>query len=91
MRWLIASLVLLLVAVGIAAGLQQDPGYIYLDIGRWTVETTVAFALVVVALAFVLVYLLLRALGMLLRSPRGWRRALRHRRTEQSRRSLTRG
>lgn len=91
MRWLLIALVTLLVAVAAASLLQQDPGYLYLDIGRWTMETTLAFALVVLVASFVALYFLVRLLAMLLRSPRAWRSGLRHRRTEKSRRALLRG
>lgn len=91
MRWLLIALVILLAAVAAASLLQQDPGYLYLDIGRWTMETTLAFALVVLVTVFVVLYFLVRLLAMLLRSPRAWRSGLRHRRTEKSRRALLRG
>ncbi len=91
MRWLLIALAVLLAAVAAASLLQQDPGYLYLDIGRWTVETTLAFALAVLVVAFVALYFLIRLLAMLLRSPRTWRAGLRHRRTEKSRRALLRG
>lgn len=91
MRWLLITLVILLVAVSAANLLQQDPGYLYLDIGRWTVETTLAFAAVVLVAVFVLLHLLLRLLAQLLRGPRAWRRGLGRRRTERSRRALVRG
>lgn len=91
MRWLLVALVVLLAAVGIAAAMQHDPGYLYADIGRWTLETTLAFALVVIVAAFGIFYALLRLLAMLLRSPRAWRHGLRHRRTEKARRALVRG
>jgi len=90
-RWLVAALVLLLGAVSVAALLQHDPGYLYVDIGRWTLETTVAFALGVLAIVFILAYFGVRLAAVLLRTPRAWRRGARGRRTEKSRRGLTRG
>lgn len=91
MRWLLIALVVLLVAVAAASLLQQDPGYLYIDIGRWTLETTLAFALAVLVIAFVALYFLIRLLAVLLRSPRTWRTGLHQRRTEKSRRALLRG
>jgi len=91
MRWLLITLVILLVAVGAANLLQQDPGYLYLDIGHWTIETTLAFAAVVLVAVFVLLHLLLRLIAHLMRGPRAWRRGLGRRRMERSRRSLVRG
>lgn len=91
MRWLLTALIILLAAVAAATLLQQDPGYLYLDIGRWTMETTLAFALAVLVASFVALYCLIRLLVMLRHSPRSWRSGLRHRRTEKSRRALLRG
>lgn len=91
MRWLLIAILVLLLAVSAAHLLQQDPGYLYLDIGHWTIETTLAFALVVLVLVFVLLHLLLRLIAHLLRGPRAWRRGLQRRRTEKSRRALVRG
>ena len=91
MRWLLVALAVLAVAVGAAALLERDPGYVYVDIGQWTLETTVAFALAAVVILFVLLYILVRAGGALLRTPRTWRHGARGRRTEKVRRGLTRG
>ena len=73
MRWLIAALLLLAVAVGVASLLQHDPGYLYLELGQWVVETSVAFALAALVLAFAAVYLALRLVARALRTPRALR------------------
>ena len=91
MRWLLAALLLLAIAVGVAYGLQQDPGYVYLEVGPWVIETSLVFLLAALAVVFVLLYLLVRLIGFVLRTPRAWRRGKRGRRTERSRRGLTRG
>lgn len=91
MRWLVAALLLLIVAVGVAALLQQDPAYVRIALGAWTIEATLAFTLAALVVAFALVHYLLRLAGMLLRTPRSWRRGIRGHRAEKARRGLTRG
>jgi len=91
MRWLLTALITLVVATGVAVLLQRDPGYVYIDIGQWTIETSVAFALAALAVLFVLAYAGLRAGGAALRTPRALRFGTRGHRTEKARRGLTRG
>lgn len=91
MRWLTAALLVLVVAIGVAALLQQDPAYVRIGIGAWTIEATLAFALAALVLAFVALHYLLRFTGLILRTPRSWRRGLRGHRAEKARRGLSRG
>ncbi|MDZ7748218.1 MAG: heme biosynthesis HemY N-terminal domain-containing protein [Halofilum sp. (in: g-proteobacteria)] len=91
MRWVLMALLVLAVAVGAAALLQRDPGYLYVDLGQWTLETTVAFALAALVVLFALLYVAMRVLGGLMRGPRALRSGAHVRRTEKSRRGLTRG
>lgn len=91
MRWLLSALLLLAAAIGIAVMLQHDPGTVYVHIGQWTVETSLAVMLTALVLLFVVLYVILRVTGLLLRTPRNWRRNRRGRHSEKSRRGLTRG
>lgn len=91
MRWLIVVVVLLAAAVGAALMLQQYPGYVYVEVGAWMVETSLAFLLAALVLGFAVLYALLRVLGLVFRTPRSLRRGRHGRRTERSRRGLTRG
>ncbi len=91
MRWLLSALLLFAVAVGVALMLQRDPGMVYMHIGQWTIETSLAVTLGFLVLLFVVLYALLRVTGVLLRTPRNWRRNRRGRHSEKSRRGLTRG
>lgn len=91
MRWLLSSLLLLAVTVGVALMLQRDPGTVYMHIGQWTVETSLAVLLAVLVIVFVVLYAVLRVTGALLRLPRRWRRRRQGRHSEKSRRGLTRG
>ncbi len=91
MRWLILAVAILAAAVGAAVMLQQYPGYVYVEVGVWTVETTLAFLVGGLLLAFLALYVLLRLAGFVLRTPRSFLRGAHGRRTERSRRGLTRG
>lgn len=91
MRWLLIAILLLAAAVGAAVLLQQYPGYVYLEVGLWTVETTLAFLIGALVVVFILLYVALRLLGLMARTPRAVRRGTYGRRTERSRRGLTRG
>lgn len=91
MRLLFIAILLLAAAIGGAVMLQQYPGYVYLEVGLWTVETTLAFLIAALVVAFVLLYIGLRLLGLVVRTPRALRRGTYGRRTERSWRGLTRG
>ncbi len=91
MRLLFIAVLLLAAAIGSAVMLQQYPGYVYLEVGQWTVETTLAFLIGALLLGFVLLYIVLRLLGLVVRVPRALRRGTYGRRTERSRRGLTQG
>lgn len=91
MRWLLSALLLLAVTVGVALMLQRDPGTVYMHIGQWTVETSLAVLLAFLVVVFVVLYAVLRVTGAVLRLPRRWRRSRSGRHSEKSRRGLTRG
>jgi HemY protein len=91
MRWLLIAILLLAAAVGGAVLLQQYPGYVYVEVGLWTIETTLAFLIAALVIVFALLYIALRLLGLLARTPRAMRRGKYGWRTERSRRGLTQG
>jgi len=91
MRWLIVAVGVLALVFGVGAMLENDPGYVYIDIGQWELETTVAFALGALALLFTALYASVRGLGVLIRSPRLLRKRSRGRSSERARRGLTQG
>lgn len=70
MKILIGLVVALFSAVGLAWLVRQDAGYVLVTVGSWTIETSVAAALVIVILGFFVGYKLLRYTGRLLRMPR---------------------
>ncbi|MDX1653936.1 MAG: heme biosynthesis HemY N-terminal domain-containing protein [Candidatus Competibacteraceae bacterium] len=91
MKLLISLIVVLFAAVGLSLILKQDPGYVLLTIGDWTVETSVAFTIFFLAVAFVLLYLLVRFLIRIWTLPRYARAATRRRRGRRSLKLLARG
>lgn len=91
MRFVIAIVMALFAAAGIAWVLRGDPGYALLSIGSWTVETSVAFAIVFLLLVFAVLYVLLRFMVRLWRVPGQARAAGKTYRGRRSRRLLTRG
>ncbi len=76
MRLLFSALAVLIGAVALALLAHQDPGYVLISRGDWTVETTLALVVVVLVGGFLLAYALIRLLAQLWRMPggvRGWR------------------
>ncbi len=84
--------VLTLVAAGVIAyPLLQDPGYVLLGYGKWTVETSAAVLVVVLALGFAVLYYALRAFAGVRAAPRRLRRWRQIKRGERARRYLSQG
>jgi HemY protein len=85
MKLLFTVLLLLAATVGFTLLAQQDPGYLLLSYGGWSVESSLSLFILAVALSFVLFYLLIRLLFGTLHIPgrlgfwRRQRRALRAR------------
>ncbi|HEC19689.1 MAG TPA: hypothetical protein ENI97_10150, partial [Gammaproteobacteria bacterium] len=61
MRLLFLSLVALVIAVVVALLAMEDPGYVLIAVGNWTVETTLVLSVVVLLLGFALGYFLIRS------------------------------
>jgi HemY protein len=84
MRWgLLLLLALALGAIG-AHWLLGDQGYVLVDVRGWTLETSVPGLLI----ALVLLYILIRLLGWLLRAPRRMGQAVGEYRARRSQRHL---
>ena len=91
MKILFSTLAVLLIAVVLAYTARQDAGYVLIEFRDWTVEASLAFVLMAISGAFVVLYLVLRSLGFAQRLPTrigGWRRNRRERRAAAA---LTRG
>lgn len=90
-RLLIGLVIALFAAVGLALLLKEDPGYLLLSVGQLTVETTVAAAIVILLLAFTVLYIAVRLFNQLIRLPRTVKTASRKRQRRNAQRDLARG
>ncbi len=91
MRILLSSLLVLAATVALVAALQQENGYVLLNYGPWTLETSLAFFLVMILLLFLALYALMRSMVRIWAMPRGFRKWKAQRGTRRARRALTRG
>lgn len=60
MKFLLGITATLFFSVWVALALRHDPGYVMLSIGEWTVETSLAFFVIVLMVAFLAIYALIR-------------------------------
>ena len=91
MKTLIVSLLTLFIAVVVALLAMEDPGYVLIAVGEWTVETTLALAAVVIVLSFFSIHFIMRAVRRVLAVPGGMRQWKKQRREHKAMKSLTRG
>lgn len=91
MKKLFVALLVLLAGVALALFARHDTGLLVINLRNWTIETSVTFALLVIALGFVLLYLLLRLLGGTRRVPQRWRHWRGQRRRGKAVQNLNRG
>ena len=91
MKMLILGLVTLFVAVVLALLAVDDPGYVLIAVGEWTVETTLALAAVAIVLSFSILYYGIRIVRRVLAVPGGMRQWKEQRREHKAMKSLTRG
>jgi len=90
-KFIIKLLVLVIVALGAVLWVRDDPGFVMLRYRDYTVETSLAVALVVVILVAVAIYYAVRFLRGILRLPRTMRRQSENRRYGKARRQLNQG
>lgn len=91
MRRILVLTLLLVVTSVVALQLQGHGGYILLQLGEWSIETSLSFALLTMFALFSLLLLLIRLLSGFIHAPRNlrlWRRA---QRTRRARKELTMG
>jgi HemY protein len=84
-------LLTLIVTVTVSLLAMEDPGYLLIAVGSWTLETTLTLAIVVVVLSFVSLYYLLRLGAGLRRVPGGLRHWRQQRRQRRAERALSQG
>jgi HemY protein len=91
MKRLFIALVVLIAAIVVALVVMQDPGYLLLTYGQWTVETSLALAVLLLLLGFFALYYLIRFLTGMRNLPgrmRAWRAG---RQALRARSAMTRG
>ena len=91
MKLLFGALIVLLAAVSLAVVVFHDPGYVLIAYRHWTAETTLSMFIVLLLLAFLAVYFLIRFIVGLRRLPRSLQLRRQQRRALKARLSLTRG
>ncbi len=91
MRTLIYGLLMLFATVCLALIAKQYPGYVLIDVGGWTVETTLVLALLLIVIVFVAIYYVLRIFSGLWRMPREFQQWQSIRQAQRSHEALTRG
>ena len=90
-RFLFKLLVLVIIALGAILLVRDDPGFVMLRYRDYTVETSLAFALVAVIVIAVAIYYAVRVLRSVLRLPGAVRRQAESRRYGKARQQLTQG
>lgn len=91
MRLLFYTLLALSIVIALAYSTTQDPGYLMVTLHGWTIETSATFAIIVMLLLFVALYLLLRLISTLLQLPLRLRRWRKLRAANSSRTQLVQG
>ncbi len=91
MKLLVILILALFCSVGVALLVKEDPGYVLVTVGQWTVETSVAVLLVFALVAFVLLYKLVRYSMRLADLPKNTRKANDQRRLHKAHRLLSTG
>ncbi len=72
MKWLISFLLVFALAVGLTLLAYDDPGFVIVGRGAWTLETSLSVFFVLLGLCFGLLYFGIRALIALWRLPERW-------------------
>jgi HemY protein len=91
MRFVIYSIIVLLVAGGLAIVSQQDPGYLMISFRGWTIETSAIVAIAAVLITFLVLYFAFRILISTGLMPKRVRRWHREHSDNNSRKSLAHG
>lgn len=91
MKLLVTVLATLIIAVSIALLAMDNPGYVLVAVGPWTVETTLVLVVIVTILVFSAIYYSIRFFTRMLGVPDGVRHWRKRRRERKAMLSLTRG
>jgi len=90
-KFLVGLFLVLFAATAAALLLLSDAGYVLIAVGNWTVEMSLAVLVVLVLIAFALLYYTLRLTGGAVRLPQRWRGWRERRRSLKAQRGLTEG
>ena len=90
-KFIVKLLILVIVVLGAVLLVRDDPGFLLLRYHDYSVETSLAFALVALTVVVIAIYYCLRLLRGVWRLPRSMRRQSQHRRFSKSRRQLNQG
>ncbi|MDA1106847.1 MAG: heme biosynthesis protein HemY [Proteobacteria bacterium] len=91
MKLLVTIVLVLLLSVLLALVAQTDPGYVLLSRGHWSAEITLVTFVVLLLVAFLLLYFMIRFVIQAWRLPEHIRALRRERRRVKARNALTRG
>ena len=91
MRYLFYLLGLLVLAVGVGLGAHNDPGYVLINYGQWSVESSLTLLVVALVVGFLLLYAAIRLVVASYALPRRLRAWRRERRAVRAQRSTVRG
>ena len=91
MKLLVTILATLIIAVSIALLAMDNPGYVLIAVGPWTVETTLILVSIVAILAFLAIYYTIRFIAGMMGVPDGFRHWRQGRREHKAMLSLTQG
>lgn len=91
MKFLAIAIITLVLAVSIALFAMENPGYILIAAGNWTLESTLAFAVVVLVALFITIYYSIRFISRVKHVPGGLRYWRQRRRERKAMLFLTRG
>ncbi len=91
MKLFLLSLLVLVAATALALFVMQDPGYVLIAVGPWTIETSFALLVAGILLAFVLLYFGIRLFKGLFAVPRRLGQRRRQRREEKAQTALSHG
>jgi HemY protein len=73
MKSLLILFIILLLAIGIGWGMRQDSGDVLIRFKDWQFESSVWFALLLIVIGFIIIYILIRLLSGMSHLPRRWR------------------
>ena len=90
-KFIIKLLILLIIALGAVLLVKDDPGLLLLRYRDYSVETTLAFALVALIVVVIAIYFCIRLLRGIWRLPRSIQHQSENRRFSKARRQLTQG